>query len=84
MWGGMILLFHNSGVQLLARNYNYSIHPVFTEEDVVSLYPLVSHTEVRVSIATVTQCSVYIYLNLLNFSQWKQLQYLTWLFQSTV
>ena len=38
------------GVQVLARNYVFSASPVFCVEDVVGIFPVVSHTDVRVGV----------------------------------
>ena len=37
------------GIQLVLRDYDFTSRPVFTDDDVASMYPLVKHTEYRVS-----------------------------------
>ena len=49
VWNDMKTAFISTGIQILLRDYNFSVHPVFTEEDIIAVYPLVKHTEFRVS-----------------------------------
>ena len=37
-----------AGVQVILREYDFSSFPVFTEDDIASVYPIVKHTDFRV------------------------------------
>ena len=38
----------NLGIQLLYRDYDFTDQPVFTEDDVIAMVPIVKHTDFRV------------------------------------
>ena len=37
------------GVQVLYRDYDFTAQPVFTEDDVIAMVPIIKHTDFRVS-----------------------------------
>jgi hypothetical protein len=38
-----------SGIQMVAQDYDFTSRAPFTEDDIASLYPIVKHTNFRVS-----------------------------------
>ena len=36
------------GIQMLYRDYDFTAQPVFTEDDIIALVPVVKHTDFRV------------------------------------
>ena len=47
----MLWLFPLEGVQILLREYDFESrkHPTFTEDDIMNLFPIVKHTNPKVS-----------------------------------
>lgn len=47
----MLWLFFTEGVQILLREYDFESrkHPTFTEDDIMNLFPIVKHTNPKVS-----------------------------------
>lgn len=43
-----------AGVQILLRDYDFTALSVFTDDDIIAMYPLVRHTNFRVG--TIVMC----------------------------
>ena len=69
------------GVQVLLRDYDFSLNPVFTDDDITAVYPIITHTNFRVS--PTVSCLFYIFTTLfVIISQQSRQQSMKWHFQS--
>lgn len=46
-----VCVYGCSGVQMLLRDYDFSHFPVFTDDDIAAVFPVVMHTDFKVSVS---------------------------------
>ena len=73
-------------MQILLRDYDFTSNPVITDDDIIATFPIVKHTDFRVSpslsIPRLLPFSVPLFL--IFDSPWNQLRCMKWHYQNLV